>query len=1037
MKRCFLFLLSACLLLPSARAQLRFESFSVEKGMSAGTVLDLLQTHDGFMWIATADGLNRFDGVNFSVYRKRPGESGGLPDNYITALAEDAAHRLWIGCNDGSITILDPRRNTFTPYAHLAAVNPNKLPVLSLQTDNRGALICILQQGGAWLLGGADDKQAPRRLLQEDGFEPVCMATGADGQWWFGGVGGVRIVNPANPGGPAHLLLREESVNALVWTGNHYIAATQGNGLWSLETNGNAIPIQAASRRELLSNIVALHVDTRGYLWCANNYFDGLVRLQLKGGSVVQADHCMHDPFNRESLINNSVLTLCGDAEGNVWAGTLSGMSVFKPLNQQFAVYRHIPGAANTLSGANTYALFEDFDGSIWSGSLDAGINCIRPDGSVETYTAANTSGLPTPSVRCIFRDRKGRYWVGAGNEGLFRFEPKARRFSKVIAADADGTPLDQLQVKSMTEDESGNLWLGTTASLWKYFPETGKAQRFAIMQESLRKFPNLPDFQVIEVRRDAMRREIICATFGQGLLIMKEDGAALVNHLAKPGNRQSLNTNNLMGVTFLGRDTLLIGTYGGGLNIFDRRSGLFSALTTENGLPNDVVYGVLPVRDGSWWMSTNRGLVNYQPRTRRFRHLDQLTQVQSLEFNEGTYLAARDGSLWFGGVAGINRFRPDQLETNKVPPSVAITRMRVLERPWPFDSFYHAGSPLVLNHRQNFFRLDFSALSFTNPDKNRYRYKLEGFDENWIDAGNVGSAAYTNVPPGEYIFRVIACNDDGEWSPEGASLQIHILPPFWRTWWFMGGAVLASGLLLLLVYRLRTASLRRRFQLTLAESELRALRGQMNPHFIFNSINSIQYYVLNKSPGEAYGYLAKFSSLMRMILQNSRLSVIPFEQELQALRTYLELEQLRLDGALEYEIQADPSIDPKEDRIPSMLIQPYVENAILHGLAPRPSERRLKVMFRKLQSHLFVVVEDNGIGRQASMELNRQRASRHQSTAMSVTRQRLEMLNRRFRGKLSVQITDLKDSMGEAAGTRVEIFIPVNPFEEHEGADR
>jgi LytS/YehU family sensor histidine kinase len=175
----------------------------------------------------------------------------------------------------------------------------------------------------------------------------------------------------------------------------------------------------------------------------------------------------------------------------------------------------------------------------------------------------------------------------------------------------------------------------------------------------------------------------------------------------------------------------------------------------------------------------------------------------------------------------------------------------------------------------------------------------------------------------------------------------------------------------------------------------------------------------------------------MRMILQNSRLSVIPFEQELQALRIYLELEQLRLDGALEYEIQTDSSIDPKEDRIPSMLIQPYVENAILHGLAPRSSERRLKVMFRKLQSHLFVVVEDNGIGRQASMELNRQRASRHQSTAMSVTRQRLEMLNRRFRGKLSVQITDLKNSMGEAAGTRVEIFIPVNPFEEHEGADR
>ena len=1030
-------LLLFCLSGAPLTAQLRFESFSVEKGMSAGTVLDLLQTHDGFMWIATADGLNRFDGVNFSFYRKRPGESGGLPDNYVTALAEDATHRLWIGCNDGSITILDQSRNKFSAYAHTPKINPDQAPILGLYTDGRGSLVCILQQGGAWLIDAPAQTDLPRRLLKEEGFEPLCMAVGADGQWWFGGAGGVRVVNPANPTGPAHVLLEGQSVNALAWTGKVYVAATQGNGLWLIAPNGQPTPVLAASRKELLSNIVALHVDSRGSLWCANNYFDGLVRLRIDQGKVTQTDHCMHDPFNRESLINNSVLTLCGDAEGNVWAGTLSGMSVFKPLNQQYAVFRHIPGAANTLSGNNTYALFEDTDGSIWSGSLDAGINRIRPDGSIETFTASNSSGLTTPSVRCIYRDRKGRYWVGAGNEGLFRFEPQARHFSKVNSADQTGIVLDQLQVKSIAEDDDGNLWLGTTASLWKYVPETNASTRFPVVQESLRKFPNLPDFQVIEVKRDAQRREIVCATFGQGLLIMKEDGSNVVNHVSKPGNRQLLNTNNLMGVTFLGRDTLLIGTYGGGLNIFDRRSGVFSALTTQNGLPNDVVYGVLPVKDGSWWMSTNRGLVNYQPRSRKFRHLNQLTQVQSLEFNEGTYLAARDGSLWFGGVAGINRFRPDQLESNKVAPSVAITRMRVLERPWPFDSFYHEGIPLVLNHRQNFFRLDFSALSFTNPDKNRYRYMLEGFDENWIDAGNGGSAAYTNVPPGEYTFRVIACNDDGEWSPEGASMHIHIKPPFWRTWWFIGGAILAGGLLLFLVYRIRTASLRRRFQLTLAESELRALRGQMNPHFIFNSINSIQYYVLNKSPGEAYGYLAKFSSLMRMILQNSRLSVIPFEQELQALRTYLELEQLRLDGALEYEIQTDSSIDPKEDRIPSMLIQPYVENAILHGLAPRPSDRKLKVMFRKLQSHLFVVVEDNGIGRQASMELNRQRASRHQSTAMSVTRQRLEMLNRRFRGKLSVQITDLKNSMGEAAGTRVEIFIPVNPFEEHEGADR
>jgi ligand-binding sensor domain-containing protein len=1008
-------------------AQLRFENFSVEKGMSASTVLDIVQTEDGFIWIATADGLNRFDGQQFLIFRTRPGEKMGLRDNYITSLAEDKEHqRLWIGCNDGSISVLDLKKLEFREYEGIKAINKAALPILALQADSRGNLICLLQQGGAWLISDAGVQQIPLPILANDtSFLPVCVAIDPGGLIWLGGLGGIRVVDTRNPGTAITAYLQSEIVNALAWAGDHCIAATNQQGLWKV-SRGLAKPLQGDFSKGLLANIVALHVDNHGNLWGANNYFDGLVRLKYSDNRITERFHCLHNPFDHTTLINNSVLSLAEDREGNMWVGTLSGMSVFKPLNQQYAIYRHVPGNTNTLSGSNTYALFEDTDGSVWTGTLDAGMNRIYPDGRIVHFGLENTTGLTTNSVRSICRDAKGRYWVGAGNEGLFQFDPIQRRFSRVNIADDEGYSLDMLQVKSMAEDVDGGIWLGTTASLWKYFPDRKKLIRFPVVQESLRRFPNLPDYQIIDIKIDRIKSEVICATFGQGLFIMNTNGSSIRNYVADTALPGRLTTNNLMSVTILNPDTLLLGTYGGGLSVFNRNTERFTAITGREGLPNDVVYGVIPAKDGSWWMSTNRGLVRYEPGSRKFRHLDQLSQIQSFEFNEGAVLQSRDGSFWFGGINGINRFFPDKIEVNQVQPEVWITRVRVLEKPIRFDSVYHAGLPLLLGYRQNFLRLDFSALSYTNPEKNRYKYILEGFDEDWIEAGNSGTAAYTNVPPGRYVFRVKACNDDGIWSEKGTALIIEIKPPFWRTWWFLIACLFTGTIALFVFFRARTASLRRSYQLSLAESELRALRGQMNPHFIFNSINSIQYYVLNKSPKEAYSYLAKFSSLMRLILQNSRQSVIPFEQEMNALHTYLELEKLRLDGQLDYAVEVDPTIVPAKDMIPSMLIQPYVENAILHGLNPKKDGRHLRVAFRKIGDHLFVVVEDNGIGRKAANELNKRKASHHQSTGMSVTKQRLEMLNRRYRGRLSVSIIDLSDLQGVPTGTRVELFIPV-----------
>lgn len=597
---------------------------------------------------------------------------------------------------------------------------------------------------------------------------------------------------------------------------------------------------------------------------------------------------------------------------------------------------------------------------------------------------------------------------------------------------------LEDLQVKSITEDPQGNIWLGTTAGLWRFHPARNALQHFNIIPESLRNQPNLPDYQIMEVRFDPRRNQLLCATFGHGLLLVNLEGKVLERIHQQPDGKRGLSSNNIMCVVPISADTLLLGTYGGGLNILNRRSGQIQALTTANGLSNDVVYGVLIDSRGSWWMSSNRGLMIYTPGSSLVHSLTQSSRIQSLEFNEGTFLKTRDGRLWFGGINGINYFRPEALRINATPPGTAITGLRVMERTFPFDSFYHLGKPILLRHNQNFLRIDFTGLSFVNSAQNRFQYKLEGLDETWIEAGDNRSAAYTNLPPGNYTFMVKSCNDDGIWSSDSAMLYIQIQPPYWRTWWFLLLVLILFFSALLLVFRIRTSTLRRNYQLSLAETELKALRGQMNPHFIFNSINSIQYYVLNKSPGEAYSYLAKFSSLMRQILQNSRFSFIPLDQELQSLETYLELEKLRLDGNLDYSITLDQSLRGAQVMIPSMIIQPYVENAILHGLTPLQDVRpHLSITMEQTENHIYCVVQDNGIGREQSRILNSLRRSRHESTGMSVTRQRLEMLNRRFKDKVSVAIADLKDEQGKACGTRVAIYIPINLHHEHEGHHR
>ena len=338
----------------------------------------------------------------------------------------------------------------------------------------------------------------------------------------------------------------------------------------------------------------------------------------------------------------------------------------------------------------------------------------------------------------------------------------------------------------------------------------------------------------------------------------------------------------------------------------------------------------------------------------------------------------------------------------------------------------------ITLKHNENDLTFEFVGLQFGNPAQNRYRYRLDPYDEAWVHAGSRHPARYTSLRPGKYTFRVAAANSDGVWNEQGKFVHLNILYPWWSTWWFRILTILGLALAAYSIYRYRISQIRREagtrvaFERKLADEKLSALKAQMNPHFIFNCLNSIEHYIIKNDRKKASEYLGNFSRLMRLTLQSSRVSFVPLNEELEALRLYLKMESLRFTGNFDYEIKVDDQIDSGALEVPPMLIQPFVENAILHGLMHKKGDGKVSISIQQADNHLLCLVEDNGIGRTRARELSAGRSSNRRSFGMQITEDRIRMINELYDAEADVEVVDLFDAEGAAVGTRVVLCLPL-----------
>ncbi|MCK9481363.1 MAG: histidine kinase [Bacteroidia bacterium] len=1019
MKRFILIVNFLCLIL-SVSAQLptikypdiKFRNYSMEHGLSMSSVLQITQTKNGYLWVATPDKLNQFDGYEFKAIRHVFGNTNTPSDNYITALYPLPDGSLLIGTNSGYVDRYFNETKTFEHYK-IWNTPEEGVEIRGFCRQDSQTVFAFTMGGGIIsihvLSGEISRINSDNSSLESDFVQAMCKVS--DGVYAVGTDKGVFFLELSSNNFTKKVSLQGHSISSLaVYKGKLY-AGTAGTGLFAIDLRSyheQAVPLGNEVEDEF-SNINVLLADSKGNLWIGTT-FDGLVIINSDGSQYV-IQRVFTDNF---SLINNTIYGIYEDMGGNIWLGTISGISAYMPLNQQFKFYRPNPEKPGTLS-KQIYPIYEDRQHQIWLGTLEGGVNRFDPQTEKFTvFNRSNTSGLTSNSIRAIFQDSRMRYWIGTGEKGLFEFFPQEKRF--VPATDDKGGLLSHSPIRCIYEDKHGLLWIGTTEGLVGWNPLT--KETYKDFESSTRDYP--PQV-VYDIKPGRATNLVWIASFGQGLFEFDIENKVFVSVYSTGKKGFSNMNNNVMSIKKMGADTLLLGTFGGGINIFDLKRNVVTSFSEVDGLPNDAVYGLLVDKNGNWWVSSNKGIAKINPVKRTVQSFNRPEQVQSLEFNEASFLASSQGLFLFGGIEGLNVFDPMQIKPNPLAPFISITQMKI------FDKVLNTlgAEETQLAYNKNYVGFDYVGIELLDPDKVQYRYMLEGVDENWIDAGTRRFVQYSALRPGKYVFKVRAVSQDGIWSQQIASKSFEILPPFWLTWWFITLIAIVLILALYGSYVVRVNKLKSEFQTKVTEVELKALRSQMNPHFIFNSINSIQYYILNKNPKVAYSYLTKFSTLMRKILQNSRVNYISLEEELESLQLYIDLENIRIEGELLYKVEIDENVSPKTLLIPSMVLQPFVENSIVHGLLNKEGEKRITLRVRKEVSHIYCEIEDNGIGREKAKELNAGRTNKHESTAMKATIERLELLNMGTNKKLTINIIDLVDEKNDPKGVLVQVFIP------------
>ena len=825
------------------QSEIKFSRLSLEHGLSQNCGRCILQDKEGFLWIGTEDGLNKFNGYEFTVYQKVQRDSQSLCNNFINTIFESNDGIIWVGTNDG-LAQYNKLTDKFTIYKN----EPNNSKSISNNAINS---INEDKAGNLWIGTNNGLVKFDKKTQTFSSYFNSAIESGKLSE---------NIVN-----------VIFEAQDEILWLGTN-------NGLNKFDRKTEKLTVyknEPTDINSISSNVIrSIYEDSEGYLWLGT-FGGGINKFDRKSNTFVAFKNA---PENPQSISNNNVYSIAEDNQNKLLFATDLGLNIFNKSTNSFVSYQYQPFNNQSISRNEIMSVYKDKVGRIWVGTWGGGINLLNDKSKFKNFNnnLQHSKALSSNRIRSILQDKNGYIWIGT-DEGINKYDKKTNTFISYKNEPTKTNSLSSNKITPLYEDKSGVLWIGSFDGLNKMLKEGD----FVTYKNNKEDLYSLAFNKVRCIHEDSQGNFWIGTWGGRGgLNLLNRETGKFTIYKHNSNDNQSLSNDEIFFIYEDRKERLWIGTWGGGLNLFDRKTGKFKAyknnpndstsistdylrsiyedskgriwLGTHFGL-NLVVFKnetqSFPYNKGNLWMSTNKGICRFTPPSNgekpKIRNYDVSDGLLSNEFNGNAFCKDKDGMMYFGGINGFNTFYPDSLIDNTFLPPVFITKFQIFNKSVEVspnsttnnsellkngDSYFLAQTinftkQITLSYKENMFSFEFSSLDYSRPEKNQYAYKMEGFDSDWNYIGSRRFALYTNLPSGTYVFRIKATNSDGVWNENGTSIKLVITPPWWKTWWFSACCIVFIILSIILYIKWREQNLRKEKEILENEVSFRTIQ--------------------------------------------------------------------------------------------------------------------------------------------------------------------------------------------------------------------
>lgn len=971
----FSFLIINCFSQP----QYQFNHYTTEDGLSQSSVFSIVQDEVGFMWFATEDGLNKFDGNKFTVYRPIENDSTSLVDLGIRKIYKDRTNKLWVLSLRGNLCGYNPIKDNYKRYVFSSSSSTGRIKIINITEDSRNNLIAVTGKGEFFYYDKLKDQFIYRSINNEfndriGSYHIQCILGASDGNLWIGAWEGLIRFNPEkadyeffNSDGKDGKSIAGDMVFNLAEDNKGNIYAVSANGGLSIyqksEGRIKTFKYNSSDKNTICSNrLMSINIDKAGKVWIGT--FDkGLIYFDPVNETFT---NIYHDPSVSSSLSIGAVMSIYEDRSGGLWFGNGGGgINRFDPKNQNFTHFQYIPGKTNSISPNPVLSICEDSEGNLFIGSDGGGLN-IKEKNSEVFHTFLLNPLYGSNAITAIYEDSKGNIWIGSDPGAnspagaLIRYDKKLKTFTHIKDLD-----IKIGGISSIIEDKFGEFWITTPSDgLHRYNPKTKKE---IVYRHNPADSTSISSNSLFSICEDSYGYLWI-GSIASGLIQYDRKSNSFIHFINNKDDFKSIGSNAVWCVREDLNKNIWVGTWGGGINRFNRGDKSFTRFTVDNGLPGNVVYGIIPDAESNLWLSSNKGLSKFNPSTGVIRNFDRSNGLLINDFSAGALFKSTDGKFYFGGNSGLVSFNPHKIQQNTFIPKVVITDFLIFDKHFkPVNSILFT-KQIELDYDENFLTIEFASLDFTAPEKNRFQYMLQGVDKNWVNSEGRNFASYTDLKNGEYIFRLKGSNSSGKFNEEETVLSIIINPPFWKTWWFRFLGIVALLLLLYSAHKYRLNKL-----LEVERTRIRIARDLHDE--VSASITGIVYFAdavkneIKKEETPAADKLIGLISESALQIQESISDIIwsinPDNDEwslvLPKIRRYVS--DLCESKGIDYEIDISENFPLKSLKMEQrhdlwLMFKEIITNAVKHS-----SCSKLKVIFNTENDVIDLVISDNGIG--------------------------------------------------------------------------